>query len=98
MAQIFYSKKTDLLTRVVAGETLIVPICNNVGDLDSIFTLNATGARIWEMLDETPTLDELAPRFAAEYSLATATARADIEALLDELVDANLLNREAAAR
>ena len=46
-----FIKETDFVTREVAGETIIVPIRGNVGDLNSIYTLNEVGTKIWELID-----------------------------------------------
>ena len=42
--------RNGLVTRSIAGETIIVPICGRLGDLDSIFTLNEVGSHIWRLL------------------------------------------------
>ena len=50
-----FTKDTDCVTREIAGETLIVPIRNRVGDLDSIYTLNEVGTMIWQLINgQTP--------------------------------------------
>jgi hypothetical protein len=41
----------ELVTRRIADETIIVPVVGGVGELDSIFTLNAVGSHIWGLLD-----------------------------------------------
>ena len=40
------------VTRQIAGETLIIPIASQVGDLDAIYTLNEVGSRIWALLED----------------------------------------------
>jgi hypothetical protein len=46
-----FSKKEDFVTREIAGETIIVPIRKQAGDLESIYTLNELGTTIWGMID-----------------------------------------------
>ncbi len=43
-----YVRSESVVSRVVAGETLIVPISKGVGDLASIYSLNQVGTTIWE--------------------------------------------------
>ena len=50
----------SVAARVVAGETLIVPIRGKVGDLASIYSFNGTGTLIWKLLESPKTLTELA--------------------------------------
>ena len=40
----------EFVTRRIAGETLIIPVAGQVGDLDAIYTLNDVGSRVWELI------------------------------------------------
>ena len=51
-----YQQDPSIVSREIAGEVILVPIRNNVGDLESIYTLNETAARIWALLDGDHTL------------------------------------------
>ena len=42
-----YSKSESVVFREIGEECILVPIRQGVGDLDSIYTLNRTAARIW---------------------------------------------------
>ena len=39
-----YQKDPDMVSREIAGEVILVPIRRNVGDLESVYTLNETAA------------------------------------------------------
>jgi hypothetical protein len=60
----YYAKDADLVTRDVAGETIVVPIKNKVGDLNSIFTLNEIGTVIWGLIDGKRRVERDCQRFA----------------------------------
>ena len=45
----YYTKDTDVVSRNVVAETIIVAIKNRMGELNSIFTLSEVGLAIWEM-------------------------------------------------
>ena len=47
-------RSQSVVARVVAGETLIVPVRAKVGDLASIYSFNGTGSLIWNLLDAPP--------------------------------------------
>ena len=38
-----FIKESEIVTRNIAGETIIVPVKGRVGDMDSIYTLNEVG-------------------------------------------------------
>jgi hypothetical protein len=46
-----YRKKKDLVTREIAGETLIVPTRGNLADMQRIFALDGVAAFIWQHLE-----------------------------------------------
>ena len=46
-----FQKDPNIVSRKIADEVILVPIRHNVGDLESIYTLNEVGARIWELVD-----------------------------------------------
>lgn len=66
------------VSRVVAGETIIVPISGRVGDLEAIYTLNAVGSRIWRLLEAPITLEAMAVTIAREFEVSEAEAAADV--------------------
>jgi hypothetical protein len=86
-----YSKDSDLVTRCVAGETIIVPIKNKVGDLDSIYTLNEIGTMIWELIDGKKTVSEIAEAVCNTYEVTPEPALKDTFEFLSILKEAGLL-------
>src|SRR5271169_1715178 len=43
MTPVRHTRNTAIVSREVAGETIVVPICRGVGDLDSVYTFNPVG-------------------------------------------------------
>ena len=64
---------------------ILVPIRQNIGDLESIYTLNETAARTWELIDGQNTLSDINTRIADEYQVSQETALSDLLALVDQL-------------
>ena len=46
-----YRPDPAIVSREIAGETILVPIRQSARDLESIYTLDQVGSRIWELLD-----------------------------------------------
>jgi len=80
-----YHHDPSIVARNIAGEVILVPIRNNVGDLDSIYTLNETAAFVWERLDGVRTLAEVVAALVAEYEVEPAQAGQDVLALIAQL-------------
>jgi hypothetical protein len=86
-----------VLARVVAGETLIIPVRDGVGDLASFYTLNSTGSLIWKLLESPRTVTQLAMAFAQEYEVVEPEmARRDVADLLDEMMEFGLVEVSAS--
>ena len=86
-----FVQSEGLMTRNIAGETLIVPIRNRVGDLDSIYTLNEVGVRVWSLVDGQTSVNQMVATISEEYEVDQATAQQDIAELLEDLANAKLI-------
>ena len=86
-----FSKGTDFVTRDIAGETIIVPVRDGVGDLNSIYTLNELGTRVWQLLDGQTHVKDIVDTISREYEVTEEEAAKDISEYLDILEKANLI-------
>jgi hypothetical protein len=78
-------RSESVVARVVAGETLIVPVRAKVGDLASIYSFNGTGTLIWKLLDSPRTVADLATAVAQEYEVDAAQAEQDVTSFVSEM-------------
>lgn len=85
-----YRQNEDIVTRRIAGETLLVPIRQHLADLQRIYVLDEVGAAIWGSLDGNRGAEEIASLLAADFEVAAETARADVLAFCDDLRKAGL--------
>jgi len=84
-------RSQSVVARVVAGETLIVPVRAKVGDLASIYSFNGTGTRIWKLLESPKTVADLATAIASEYEVEAAQAERDVTEFVGEMKAAGLV-------
>ena len=90
-------RSQSVVARVVAGETLIVPVRAKVGDLASIYSFNGTGSLIWKLLESPKTVTELARAIANEYAVELAHAERDVTQFVDEMKSVGLVEVPALA-
>jgi hypothetical protein len=76
-----------IVSRTIAGEIVLVPIRKNVGDLESIYTMNDSGARIWELLDGQRNLEQVLQQVLAEFDVDPTQAETDLLELVDHLLE-----------
>lgn len=86
-----YCHAPNIVDREVASEVILVPIHDNVGDLESIYTLNETAARIWSLLDGEHTLADVRDVIVAEFEVEPSEAQADLLELIEQLVSAEAI-------
>jgi hypothetical protein len=86
-----HTRNTAIVSRDVAGETIVVPICRGVGDLDSVYTFNAVGRRLWRLLENGRSVEELANWVATHYEVDEKQAVADVQSYLSELQEVGLV-------
>jgi hypothetical protein len=86
-----HTRNTAIVSRDVAGETIVVPICRGVGDLDSVYTFNPVGKGLWQLLEQGSTAEELANWVATQYQVDVNQALTDVQGYLAELHEIGLI-------
>jgi hypothetical protein len=90
--QQLFTRSRSVVSRVVAGETLIVPVRGKVGDLASIYSFNGTGSLIWQLLDSPRDLTELIEAVEREYEVEPEQAQKDVRQFLNDMLSVGLLD------
>lgn len=90
-AESVYRQAADVICRQVGHESLLVPIRNNVGNLDFVYTLSPVAARIWALIDGTRSIGEIIDLICDEYDVSRDQAAADVAELVSDLDGVSLL-------
>lgn len=82
----------DVVAREIEGDMIIVPLVSGIGDADDeLYTLNETGQVIWQKLDGTLTLDQVAAAISSEYASAGGEVEKDVLGFATEMVRRGML-------
>lgn len=81
----------NIVTRKVMDETLLVPISGEMASMDNLYTLNETGAFIWQALDGVRSLAEIGKMLEQEYDASADVIAADVLEIADELSGVGLI-------
>lgn len=81
-----------MVSRVVGGETLVVPVRGKVGDLASIYSFNGVGSFIWQSLDEPTSVADLVAAVEHEFAVNEGQARNDVMRFVEDLLSVGLVN------
>jgi hypothetical protein len=86
-----FVRNQEVVSRKIECELIIVPIRSGVGDLNSLYTLNAVGSVLWDFMSEGHTVAEMVERVCDEFDVTSSQAQKDIEEFLDSLVEEKLV-------
>jgi len=89
-----YIRNPDFIFRKVVDEMILVPIHQNVDEMDSIYSLNDVGAFLWECLKEPMTLQALKSRLEAEYYAPSDKISEDVGTFLEALLAYNAVLKQ----
>lgn len=80
-----YRKHPSIVARQIAGEMILVPIRQNLGDLESIYLLNQTALFAWNLFDGQLSLAEIRQQVTREFDVDESQAGHDLLELAADL-------------
>ena len=86
------SQSPSVVTRKTGNEYVLVPITNNIADMNSVFTLNETGAFIWEQINGIRNVGEIIDIVRSEYDIDKTTAEADVFSFIENMSKYLIIN------
>ena len=85
-----YRRKENIVSREIAGETILVPIRGKLADMQNIFTLNTVGAFIWNQLDGTKNLEDVLKLLLDKFDVTKEEAEKDTHEFISQILEAGL--------
>jgi hypothetical protein len=84
-------KRDDLLTRQIAGETIVVPIRGKLADMQRIFAMNPVAEFVWDRIDGLKNVEQISGEVSDHFDVSEAQARSDVLEFVSELAEAGLV-------
>ena len=94
--QVFLVRNSATVSREIAGETLVVPICAGIGDMEAVYSFNGLGGRLWCLLEESQAEDDLIAWVIHNYQVGRDVAVYDIQSFLADLKEVGLVKQVVA--
>lgn len=83
--RMIYQKHSNMVARKILDEVILVPVCKNVANMQSIFTLNETGAFVWDRINGKNSEEDILKTLIEKHEVEEEKAKADLSLLLDQL-------------
>jgi len=82
----------DVVAREIEGDIIIVPLVSGIGDADDeLYTLNETGQAIWQKLDGSLNLGQVANAISLEYFSPASEIEKDVLGFVTEMIKRGML-------
>jgi hypothetical protein len=79
------TRSASIVSRKTDDEYVLVPVTENIADMNSVFTLNETGSYIWEKIDGTRTAADIINDLISEYDIDRETAEKDVSGFVADM-------------
>lgn len=89
-----YRRKGEIVSRKIAGETILVPVKGKLADMQRIFSLNPVGEYIWRQLDGERDLQEIVNSIHLSFNVDRKQADTDLREFIGELASEGLITGE----
>jgi hypothetical protein len=91
-----FARKSEFVTRTIAGEAVVVPVRGQIDDLDAIYHFNDVGAFIWNLVDGKTRVCDIAHAVCLEFDVALEEAERDVLEFLGALESTGLIEPSVA--
>ena len=84
-------RNSATVSREIAGETIVVPICAGVGDMEAVYTFNELGGQLWRLLERSRAPEDLIAWVLQNFDVKPAQATSDVHSFLADLREIGLV-------
>lgn len=92
MSRLIYSHAPNIVTRKTGSKYVLIPVTNNIADMNSVYTLNESGAFIWELIDGKRSIAEIVDALVTEYNIDRGVAESDLNSFLSDMSKYLIIN------
>jgi len=86
-----FKKAGEIVSRSIAGETILVPVSGKLADMQRIFALNPAAEFIWKRLDGEKDLSAIRDEILEYFEVGKEQAESDIREFISELLKEKLI-------
>jgi len=87
-----YKHSPNIVTRKTGSEYVLVPVANNIADMNSVYTLNESGAFIWELIDGKRNVEGIINKLTEEYDIDHDSAEKDLFSFINDMSNYLIIN------
>jgi hypothetical protein len=83
-----------VVLRNILDETILVPICGNIADMQRLYVLSPVAEFVWNHIDGNRSFKEIVDIVTAIYDVDESAAAEDIEELVNRLTGFGMIRKK----
>ena len=87
-----FSHSPGIVTKKTGDEYVLIPVANNIADMNSVYTLNESGAFIWELIDGKRNVEMIINTLTEEYDIDFDSASKDVFSFINNMSNYLIIN------
>jgi len=87
-----FSHSPGIVTKKTGDEYVLIPVANNIADMNSVYTLNESGAFIWELIDGKRNVEVIINTLTEEYDIDYDSASKDVFSFINNMSNYLIIN------
>jgi len=96
-SQKYYQKNSFVASKMIHDLTFLMPVHDDVLDLDNVYILDGIAVRIWELIDGKRSLEAIKRIIVKEYKVEPREVEEDLTYLIRELEKKNCIRKKKIA-
>lgn len=82
-----FARNEQVVSRKIVDELILVPMRKDVADMETLYTLNEVGARVYELIDGKRPLGEIVSAIHEEFDVTEQQAESDVREFIEQLLE-----------
>ena len=84
-SETIFRKNPQFVARTIADELVLIPLQRHLEDVNSLYSLNALGREVWELLDGKNTVTQIRETLLSQYEVDSKILDEDLALILEQL-------------
>jgi len=84
-----YRVSERIASRKIVDEVILVPLRDKVAEMESLYSLNEVGARVYELIDGKRAVRDIVAAIVEEFEVDSRQAESDVTQFVEQLLSIN---------
>lgn len=93
-----FARNESVVSRKIVDELILVPIRKNVAEMETLYTLNEVGARVYELIDGERCVRDIVDSIVSEFDVERGEAENDVREFIEQLLEIEGIREIGPAR